>query len=619
MNHLPLIKKYLRTTFLSVALLGLALPPACAQESAPRKKLIWYGWNMPLSYEIPKLWPEIDKLPLDGLVIDVPVDPSKPARGNNTTGNRLGWSIFDPTPLKIENFKNQIADLKTAKWKNISAPFLTSAAASFGQDKELSWFDDARWATITNNWRTLATIAREGGCRGIMFDPEHYDYASVGAELFNYEGHRAKRANKSFAEYQAKVRQRGRQLMEAVQDVYPDMTMLCFYAYDLALYDDQNQRKKPEDGRYSLLSSFLDGMLEGSHPRTKWTDSWEFAYGYKQRTQFLEAYHSVRQKAMYYSKVPELYAAKMRAGFGLMMDYNYIDKWSTDDIARNHFSPSEWQNAVRQALDISDEYVIVYTQGPNFLNNDKLPAAYLQATIKGRQLAQESLVPPLFSVPVEWQETASPKPASASPQVPATSLLAGGDFEAVRAVQETRQPTGWFVQDWEKSVEDDLPSLLNDSGLTTEVAHSGKQSYKFIVTDEVYAKFGPNTVYRMGRLKSKNVPVQAGEKLALSFWYKADDMKGIGDMVVQFHKTGAPTTEEQAIAGGSRVQFDTARAWRELGPQARITAEADGWHKVEVPGIVVPEGYRVAQVVVHILGTKPGDYLYLDDVALTRG
>ncbi len=370
----------------------------------PRKKLIWSGWNTPVSHEIAQSWQEIDKLPFDGITIDVAVDPAKPVRGDNTTGNRLAWNVFGPKPLKIEDFKAQIADLKSARWKNISSLFLTSAAASYGQDHELTWFDEERWATINNNWRTIATIAKEGQCKGILFDPEHYDYGHVGAELFNYEGHRAKRVDKSFAEYRAMANRRGREMMEAIKDIYPDMTMLCFFAYDLALYDDKHENKTPETGRYSLLSAFLDGMLEGSDPRTKWTDSWEFAYGYKQRSQFLEGYHSVRQKAMQYSNVPDLYASKMRAGFGLMLDYNYSTKWSVDDISRNHFSPAEWKNTVQQALEISDEYVIAYTQAPNFMTREKLPDAYWQATAEGRQAAQQNPAPPVFNAAVEWKE-----------------------------------------------------------------------------------------------------------------------------------------------------------------------------------------------------------------------
>jgi hypothetical protein len=610
----------------SIALCGCASTPSPAHsdEAAPKKKLIWHGWGAPSARDVREHWRELDKLPLDGFSVVLPVDPNKPVTGDGSSQNRLGWNVFGAKPLHIENFRTSIDDLKSAQWKNISAIFLPVASSSQGQDQGLSWFDDARWKTINDNWRVLFTIAKESGCKGILFDPEHYDYKP---ELFNYQHHFEVRDKRSFEEYSAVAKRRGRELMQSVKDVYPDATMFCIFAYDLALYDAQ-QGKTGAAGRYALLPSFLDGMLEGADPRTKWLDGWEFAYGYKQRAQFLEAYHSIHSKAAQYAGDRDLYAEKMRAGFGLMLDYNSNRKWSADDISHNHFSPADWKNAVEQALRVSDEYVWIYTQAPNFFPRQNLPESYLQATAEGRAAAQRPqsvyLNAPVDNQPAKPAATAPAQPAAPAKVVAASTppsgpnLLSDASFEETRLVQDSKQPVGWYLQSWDKPVEEDDPVWLNGSGIVSEQAHSGKNSYKFVVSDKVYAKYGANTVYRMGAIKSKNIPVAAGDKLAFSFWYNAADMKGTGDFVVQFHKTGTTEKIENPIANGSRVQFDATRAWREIGPDAHITAQANGWNKVEVRNIPVPDGYKVAEVMLKILGTHSGDYLYLDDVALAR-
>lgn len=48
-------------------------------------------------------------------------------------------------------------------------------------------------------------------------------------------------------------------------------------------------------------------------------------------------------------------------------------------VEKNHFTPDEFEAAVRAALQRSDEYVWVYTEQPRWWTNEKLPAAYVEA------------------------------------------------------------------------------------------------------------------------------------------------------------------------------------------------------------------------------------------------
>ena len=54
------------------------------------------------------------------------------------------------------------------------------------------------------------------------------------------------------------------------------------------------------------------------------------------------------------------------------------------DFSKNHFSPAEFENAVRSALRVSDEYVWIYTEQPRWWTKEKLPQTYVDALAKTR-------------------------------------------------------------------------------------------------------------------------------------------------------------------------------------------------------------------------------------------
>src|SRR5438046_10300176 len=68
------------------------------------------------------------------------------------------------------------------------------------------------------------------------------------------------------------------------------------------------------------------------------------------------------------------------------MDYDWRRKgWNVEDFAKNHFSPTEFETAVRSALRLSDEYVWIYTEQPRWWTKEKLPQAYVDALAKARK------------------------------------------------------------------------------------------------------------------------------------------------------------------------------------------------------------------------------------------
>jgi len=341
-----------------------------AEERAPAaKKLIYYGWGSPDSQYVREHWRDMETMPFDGVGIMVAVDRQAWQQGMRDTGNQLSWQMMGRRTFQVEEFREAIADLTAAKWQTMTDNFLPIMLSGQQSAAELHWFDDERWRTIANNFAVLARIAAEGRLKGLILDPEHYNYA-----LFSYAQQR-QQADKSFEAYTQMARQRGREVMTAVAAILPDAVLLSLYGQSQPLPYLRDGKTLP-DVAYSLLPAFYDGLLEAMPASAHLIDGYEFAYAYKERRQFLKGYEQIHQQALKLSAVPERYKAHVKAGFGLWLDYRKkVD----------YFTPQEFQRAVRTALEVSDGYVWIYTEGLRFFPPSGIDAAYIEAMAAARR------------------------------------------------------------------------------------------------------------------------------------------------------------------------------------------------------------------------------------------
>jgi hypothetical protein len=127
-------------------------------------------------------------------------------------------------------------------------------------------------------------------------------------------------------------------------------------------------------------------MFDACTPQTRIVDGWEGAYTYKKREQFQQAYETIKVKLATMAAEPEKYGRRIEAGFGIWMDCDWRKfGWNTDDLTKNFFTPTEFESSVRSALQVSDEYVWIYTEQPRWWTKEKLPTAYVDALIKSRE------------------------------------------------------------------------------------------------------------------------------------------------------------------------------------------------------------------------------------------
>jgi len=367
-----MLYRYSAIILLGVLCVPFSIPavaqPGPEKEALKGRKVIEWGWDESDTKFMRANIEKMEQFPFDGLIFHV----------TSLRGDNLAWEVWGGKKFASDDFQQAVEDLKATKFNCFTDRFLRVNVTPAKTD----WFDDEAWAAEVNNFGVAAEIAKKGRCKGFMFDTEQYE----GVTVFDYRKQKDK-DKRTFAEYRAKVRQRGREWIKSVIKDYSDITILLTFGYEVSLW----RAAKPKDrstAEYGLLADLLDGVLEGCSKETVVVDAYEFAYPYKERKQFEQGYETIKSKALDWTAAPEKYMAHVRAGFGIWMDHKRKD-WSVSDFSKNYFSPREFEAAVRSALEISDGYVWIYSERPKWWTNEMLPKEYVEALRHARKAGKK--------------------------------------------------------------------------------------------------------------------------------------------------------------------------------------------------------------------------------------
>ncbi|MGI6460081.1 MAG: sugar-binding protein [Candidatus Hydrogenedentales bacterium] len=359
-----------RTCLLVLASIILVIPAWAKPNEVPLplgKRLIEYGWDVPTTDQVRKNINKMERRPFDGLVFRL----------------KGGGNVFVPEPWGEARFKEDYSHAERIKWDRFTDNFVIMWAAS-----DQDWFNDAQWEQIITNTRLVTRAARLARCVGICFDAEPY-----GENPWEY-AKTAHRDTYSFAEYQAKVRQRGAQFIQAIEAELPDPQVLTFfqlsYFANLCVPMDPGFRQeKLSKEYYALLPAFLEGMLDGSQAGTRIIDGNEGAYYYKDRQQYFEKYQQITQRGLYLipDEFRDLYRHKVRVGQAL-----YIDQYFglREQKVLGHFMTPEQQaqwfeHNLYWALYTTDKYVWCYSERMNWWENQNVPEGCEAAILSVRR------------------------------------------------------------------------------------------------------------------------------------------------------------------------------------------------------------------------------------------
>jgi hypothetical protein len=348
--------------------------PSTAQER--HKRLIEFGWDEPDTHFLRTQTNQLQQSPFDGCVFhvnhvaaDQAADDALWTRGGS--GN-FTWQAWGERAFTEPELARAIADLQATAWGKFRHNFLRLNVTPGAID----WFDD--YSPVVQNARLAGMVARAGNCAGILLDTEQYE-----GPLFNYSKQRHA-GTKSWDEYAAQARRRGAEVMTAMQESFPNLTILLTFGYSLPWQESQSGQRPLAQCDNGLLAPFLDGMLSAATGTTQIVDGYEQSYGYRSREEFARAHETVSSDVLPIVADPPKYAQVFKGGFGIWMDYRWRELgWSTAEPAKNHFSPESLKASLEAAWERTDQYVWLYSETPRWWSpaggSVDLPAAYDQA------------------------------------------------------------------------------------------------------------------------------------------------------------------------------------------------------------------------------------------------
>jgi len=237
---------------------------------------------------------------------------------------------------------------------------------------------------------------------------------------------------RTFDECATQVRKRGRQFMQAVTAVYPDITIIMI----------------PDTGRDSgpLARPFVEGMLE---VRGKATIVDGAEQGYPMMTYKDFSMHRQRTESAHAS---ELYKG-VGYGFGLWWDWGRKDWSSPEGVKQMYRDPANLEHSLYNALTAADRYVWLFSYGayPDSIwwnsayktdGGTAIPDEYRQAIRDSRKPHDLAWTPGGRRVLVNFDgvNLAEAEKITGSE----VNLLANGDFEVWRAGPDAA-PDGWVL------------------------------------------------------------------------------------------------------------------------------------------------------------------------------
>ena len=320
---------------------SLLMRAASAEEAtvplpAPvSKKLIEWGWDSPTADYLRKHIVQMEARPFDGVVIN-PTD---------SRGIKIVWSMWGRQKFAGSDFDPMVKDLLNTPFKSFTDRFIRVNVTP----GDVDWLDDEAFGIVVNNFAIMARAAKNSRCKGFMFDLEQYKSLP-----FNYEKVRAKH-DAPASDYKRKVRERGRELIQAIANEFPDIVII--FPWMNAAY----QWAPP---KYQLLPAFLDGILDKAPESARLIDGTERAYYSKSSAELETLYKGSRSTLAEYSSQPDLYARKISVGLGLWLDAVTKDKksWSAENSSQNYFTPDEFRQSAAHALRLTDQYVWIYSE-----------------------------------------------------------------------------------------------------------------------------------------------------------------------------------------------------------------------------------------------------------------
>ena len=229
---------------------ALGLAAAFPTAPSPRKKLLQWGWDEPDTAFLRAHLREMEQSPFDGCVFSV-------RHGRGGARGSFTWEFWGRRRFAREDVADAFADLRALRPRRFQRD---SSSASTSRRATSTGSTTSRRSSRTRGSRpsSRAPAARAASCS---------TSSSTRASSSSSDASHA--AAYGWEAYAAQARLRGREVMTAFQEGYPDLTVFLTFGYSLPWVLSDHGRKPLAETPYGLLAPFLDGLLEAASGRTR--------------------------------------------------------------------------------------------------------------------------------------------------------------------------------------------------------------------------------------------------------------------------------------------------------------------------------------------------------------
>ena len=219
---------------------------------------------------------------------------------------------------------------------------------ALGYKKLPVWTDDKAWEPVIGNFKNIAELIRQSGTRGIALDTEPYDDETP---FFDSPGDPAKNIYTGFLK--AKIYQRGKQIMEALESVYPGMEIIILPEGALYWFNpEQGSNPKGAELWIDFYNGFAAGRKKGGLVLAA-----ERAYVETNKEAILKIYHLIDKTMREHVEDKKFWQEKCTIAMGMWpLGKSYTDKSAL-------YSAGKFEEQFAQAVALSPEYVWIYDHG----------------------------------------------------------------------------------------------------------------------------------------------------------------------------------------------------------------------------------------------------------------
>ena len=304
-------------------LAGMAFAAALASAASSPRKVVALGWQFH-GVDPKELLANADAFEETGLDgVEISLNGRMPDGKEFSTSTvqingrwRKKTHDYEPFVFDRSMFEHHIPVLRElVKRPCFRHSFLVAVYRSPRRYGRLDWRDDAAWARVATNSSVLASIARDGGVKGLVMDCEDY---------FQQSQYRVKPGDPPFDEASRLARQRGSEVFGAVFRAHPEATVLSFWllSWNWGYFTSEDPLGDMRESG-DLWPSFVNGVIDAMPPTATLVDGDEKGYGYDFRHGDFAAsayFQGVKALELVAPENREKYRRQVRIGFGLYLD-----------------------------------------------------------------------------------------------------------------------------------------------------------------------------------------------------------------------------------------------------------------------------------------------------------